>query len=65
MFTLGGLLGSLVSSSVVQTRGVKSGIALTGWLNILGVALMALAPHWIMLSMGRCVSKATPGAGIR
>lgn len=55
MFTVGGLLGSVYSSSVVKTRGIKGGIQVTGHLNILGVALMTLAPHWTILSLGRYV----------
>jgi hypothetical protein len=32
---------------------VPGGIAWTGWLNLVGALMMALAPHWGVLALGR------------
>jgi hypothetical protein len=55
IFTVGGLMGSLMSSWVVQKEGLKGGIAWTGYLNLFGVIGMAMAPHWWILAIGRSV----------
>ena len=55
IFTVGGLVGSLSSSWVVQTLGVKGGILSAGYLNLLAVLPMSLAGHWRYLATGRCV----------
>jgi len=53
IFTVGGLVGSLGSSWVVQKEGVKGGILWSGYLNVVGVLGMGIAPHWIILASGR------------
>ncbi|WVF69339.1 hypothetical protein IAT40_004115 [Kwoniella sp. CBS 6097] len=53
IFTVGGLVGSLISSWVVEKEGIKGGIAWTGYLNLIGVLGMGIAPHWILLALGR------------
>jgi SP family facilitated glucose transporter-like MFS transporter 3 len=53
VFTVGGLIGSLSSSWLVEKHGLKGGLVWVGWLNILGVGMMALAPSWIVLALGR------------
>lgn len=50
---MGGLIGSLSSSWLVEKQGLKGGLVWVGWLNIGGVAMMALAPSWIILAIGR------------
>ncbi|ODN95874.1 vacuolar membrane protein [Cryptococcus wingfieldii CBS 7118] len=64
LFTLGGLLGSSTSSNVVSQRGLKGGIALTGWLNLIGAGIMTFAPHWTILALGRLVAGTASGLGI-
>ncbi|ORY31395.1 general substrate transporter [Naematelia encephala] len=63
-FTVGGLVGSLGSSWVVQREGVRGGIALTGWLNVLGVVCMALAPYWVVLALGRFIAGLSAGVAV-
>jgi SP family facilitated glucose transporter-like MFS transporter 3 len=53
VFTVGGLIGSLSSSWLVEKQGLKGGLVWVGWLNMLGVGMMALAPSWIVLALGR------------
>ena len=53
VYTVGGLLGSLGSAWLVSRQGVKGSITWTGWLNVLGAALMTFAPQWIVLGLGR------------
>lgn len=53
IFTVGGLLGSLSSSWLVQKKGLKGGLVYVAWMNVLGVALMGLSPSWIVLALGR------------
>ncbi|WVQ72890.1 hypothetical protein IAR50_002451 [Cryptococcus sp. DSM 104548] len=64
VFTLGGLLGSLTSSNVVSRYGLKGGIALTGWVNLVGAGIMTLAPHWTVLALGRLAVGIASGLGI-
>jgi MFS family permease len=53
MLTVGGLLGSLLSDRVVRQRGIAGGIAASAWINLVGALVMALAPHWLFLMLGR------------
>ncbi|EJT48922.1 vacuolar membrane protein [Trichosporon asahii var. asahii CBS 2479] len=53
MLTVGGLLGSLLSDRVVRQRGIAGGIAASAWINLVGALVMALAPHWLLLMLGR------------
>lgn len=53
VFTVGGLLGSLSSSWLVHKQGLKGGLVWVAWMNVFGVASMALAPHWLVLALGR------------
>lgn len=53
IFTVGGLVGSLGSSWLVQKQGLKGGLVYVGWMNVLGVVLMALSPNWLVLALGR------------
>lgn len=53
LLTAGGLIGSALSDRVVRAVGVAGGIAWTGWMNLAGAMLMAAAPHWIVLGIGR------------
>ena len=55
IFTVGGLVGSLGSSWIVQMEGLKGGLLWSGYLNIIGVLGMSIAPHWMVLAAGRCV----------
>lgn len=55
IFTVGGLGGSLGSSWLVQKKGLKGGLVYVAWMNVLGVALMAFSPNWLILTLGRCV----------
>jgi len=41
---------------IVEKRGMKGAITITGWLNLLGVGLMTFAAHWWILAFGRYVS---------
>lgn len=53
IFTAGGLVGSLMSGYVIHHEGIKGGIAWTGYLNLIGVLAMTMAPTWIILAVGR------------
>lgn len=53
MLTVGGLLGSVLSDRVVRRRGVAGGIAASAWVNLAGALVMAFAPHWVFLMLGR------------
>ncbi|ORX40195.1 vacuolar membrane protein [Kockovaella imperatae] len=64
LFTVGGLVGSLASSWLVQSRGVKGGITITAWLNVVGALAMAFAPNWIVLALGRFIVGLSSGAAI-
>ncbi|WVR06252.1 hypothetical protein IAU60_003282 [Kwoniella sp. DSM 27419] len=64
VFTVGGLLGSLISSWVVEKEGIKGGIAWTGYLNLIGVLGMSMAPHWALLALGRFVAGIASGIAI-
>ncbi|OCF30610.1 vacuolar membrane protein [Kwoniella heveanensis BCC8398] len=64
IFTVGGLVGSLISSWVVEKEGIKGGIAWTGYLNLIGVLGMGIAPHWILLALGRFTVGVASGIAI-
>ncbi|WRT67675.1 uncharacterized protein IL334_004647 [Kwoniella shivajii] len=64
IFTVGGLIGSLASSWIVEKEGIKGGIALTGYLNLMGVLGMGIAPHWILLALGRLLVGISSGIAI-
>ncbi|KAK4687764.1 hypothetical protein P7C73_g2353, partial [Tremellales sp. Uapishka_1] len=64
IFTAGGLIGSLISSGVVEKYGMKGGITLTGWLNLFGSLAMALAPHWVVLAAGRLTAGLSSGLAV-
>lgn len=53
MLTAGGLVGSALSDRVVSSEGVAGGIVWTGWLNLFGALLMAGAPNWLVMLLGR------------
>jgi SP family facilitated glucose transporter-like MFS transporter 3 len=53
VFTVGGLAGSLGSSWLVERQGLKGGLVWVAWMNLVGVALMAFAPSWLVLAVGR------------
>jgi hypothetical protein len=53
LLTAGGLAGSLYSDRLVRAEGVAGAIAWTGWLNLASAMLMAGAPHWLVLALGR------------
>lgn len=65
MLTVGGLLGSMLSDRVVRAKGLAGGIAWSAWLNLVGAAVMALSPHWVLLMLGRwgrAMQHLTPGS---
>ncbi|WWD04751.1 hypothetical protein V865_002822 [Kwoniella europaea PYCC6329] len=64
IFTVGGLVGSLMSSWVVEREGIKGGIAWTGYLNLVGVLGMGIAPHWLLLALGRLIVGISSGIAI-
>ncbi|WVQ96838.1 hypothetical protein IAU59_003945 [Kwoniella sp. CBS 9459] len=64
IFTVGGLIGSLISSWIVEKEGIKGGIAWTGYLNLIGVLGMGIAPHWVLLALGRFTSGIASGIAI-
>ncbi|WWC88785.1 uncharacterized protein L201_003698 [Kwoniella dendrophila CBS 6074] len=64
IFTVGGLIGSLGSSWIVEKEGIKGGIAWTGYLNLVGVLGMSIAPHWALLAIGRLVVGISSGIAI-
>ncbi|WWC62444.1 uncharacterized protein I303_105040 [Kwoniella dejecticola CBS 10117] len=64
IFTIGGLVGSLSSSWVVEKEGIKGGISWTGYLNLVGVLGMGIAPHWYLLALGRFVVGISSGIAI-
>ncbi|BEI88541.1 uncharacterized protein CcaverHIS019_0112590 [Cutaneotrichosporon cavernicola] len=64
LLTAGGLVGSALSDSVVRSQGVPGGIAWTGWLNLVGALMMALAPHWGVLALGRFIAGLSCGLAI-
>lgn len=53
IFTVGGLIGSLSSSWLVERQGLKGGLVWVAWMNLCGVAMMTLAPSWVVLAAGR------------
>lgn len=53
LLTAGGLAGSLLSDRLVRAEGIAGAIAWTGWLNLASAVLMAAAPHWLVLALGR------------
>jgi len=53
LLTAGGLLGSLASDRLVAAEGVAGAISWTGWLNLASALLMGLAPHWLVMGLGR------------
>jgi len=55
IYTAGGLLGSLGSSWLVGRDGVKGGLVWAAWLDLFAVIGMTMAPHWMVLAVGRCV----------
>jgi MFS family permease len=55
LLTAGGLFGSMYSDRLVRAEGAAGAIAWTGWLNLASAALMAAAPHWLVMALGRCV----------
>ena len=63
-YTVGGLLGSLGSSWVVRRQGLNGGITSTGWANLAGAIVMAVAPHWAILAFGRFVSGLAAGVAV-
>ncbi|KAL1412963.1 Bifunctional purine biosynthesis protein PurH [Vanrija albida] len=64
MLTAGGLIGSAVSDRVVSAEGIAGGIVWTGWLNLFGALLMAGAPNWIVMLLGRFVAGLACGLGV-
>ncbi|WVN87060.1 uncharacterized protein L203_102236 [Cryptococcus depauperatus CBS 7841] len=64
IFTVGGLLGSLSSSSITSRYSFKGSILLTGYVNLVGSLLMTLSPHWAVLALGRLVSGVASGLAI-
>ncbi|WWC70652.1 uncharacterized protein I206_104603 [Kwoniella pini CBS 10737] len=64
IFTIGGLVGSLGSSWVVEKEGIKGGLSWTGYLNLIGVLGMSIAPHWYLLALGRFVVGMASGLAI-
>nr|XP_019045765.1 vacuolar membrane protein [Kwoniella bestiolae CBS 10118]OCF24695.1 vacuolar membrane protein [Kwoniella bestiolae CBS 10118] len=64
VFTVGGLVGSLISSWVVEKEGIKGGISWTGYLNLVGVLGMGIAPHWLLLVLGRFIVGVSSGIAI-
>nr|ODN95410.1 vacuolar membrane protein [Cryptococcus depauperatus CBS 7855] len=64
IFTVGGLLGSLSSSSITSRYSLKGSILLTGYVNLVGSLLMTLSPHWAVLALGRLVSGVASGLSI-
>lgn len=46
IYTVGGLVGSLASSKVVEKQGIKGGLLLSSYINLLGVIIMTSATHW-------------------
>ncbi|KAK8858481.1 hypothetical protein IAR55_002708 [Kwoniella newhampshirensis] len=64
VFTVGGLVGSLMSSWIVEKEGLKGGIAWTGYLNVIGVLGMGVSPHWWVLALGRFVAGVSSGIAV-
>ncbi|RXK41640.1 hypothetical protein M231_01140 [Tremella mesenterica] len=64
LFSVGGLVGSLGSAIVVRREGLRGGIVLTGWMNLVGSVGMALAPHWVILGIGRFITGVASGVAV-
>ncbi|WWD18368.1 hypothetical protein CI109_102818 [Kwoniella shandongensis] len=64
IFTIGGLIGSLSSSWMVEKEGLKGGLAWTGYLNLIGVLGMGIAPHWVVLAGGRFITGVSSGIAV-
>jgi SP family facilitated glucose transporter-like MFS transporter 3 len=55
IYTVGGLVGSLISSWMVEHHGVKGGLTWTAYLNLFGAIVMTMATRWWILAFGRYV----------
>ncbi|KAJ9120194.1 hypothetical protein QFC22_003094 [Naganishia vaughanmartiniae] len=64
IFTVGGLIGSILSARAMDKVGVIGCIKLTGLLNVIGSVIMFAAPHWVVLVAGRVVAGLASGLAI-
>ncbi|KAI5453753.1 Bifunctional purine biosynthesis protein PurH [Naganishia albida] len=64
VFTLGGLMGSIMSSPVTRRLKPTGSIKVTGLLNVVGSLMMSAAPHWLVVLAGRIVVGLASGLAI-
>lgn len=53
IYTVGGLIGSLGSSWLINRYGITKGITFTAYINLLGTTTMTLSTTWERLAFGR------------
>ncbi|KAJ9094378.1 hypothetical protein QFC19_007987 [Naganishia cerealis] len=64
VFTIGGLVGSILSARATGKVGVIGSIKITGLLNAIGSLVMFAAPHWTVVLVGRIVAGIASGLAI-
>ncbi|KAF8479259.1 general substrate transporter [Russula ochroleuca] len=64
MFTVGGLLGSLSASMVMERHGRKAALQISGLSVAAGSGLMAIAPSTSLLLLGRFLTGCGAGIGL-